>query len=262
MYVFSKLIDLVVSPSSLLLLLVLAGALWLWRRPASRGGRCLLFLGVGLLAAVALTPLSDWITRPLESRFPKPDPMPQHVDGIILLGGEFAIAASVEHGVAQLNAAGDRATRFVALARQYPEARLVFSGGNADPFRKKTPEAVVAKTFFQEVGIDAARIVYEKRSRNTHENALFSSRLVQPKPGETWLLITSACDLPRAVGSFRAVGWQVTPVPSDYHAQRERWSPGLAKGLLEADWSVHEWVGLVYYSLRDWSPELFPGPHT
>ncbi len=262
MYVFSKFFDLVASPGSILLLLVLAGTLWIWRRPDGRWGMRLLFVGVGLLAAVSLTPLSDWITRPLENRFPRPDPMPRHVDGIILLGGGFAPGASAQHGVAQLNMAGDRVTRFVALARQYPEARLVFSGGNTDPFRERTPEAAVARSFFQDMGLDATRIVYEHHSRNTHENALFSYRLVHPKRDETWLLVTSACDMPRAVGSFRAVGWQVTPAPSDYHTQRGRFSPGLAKGLIEADWSVHEWIGLVYYRLRGWSPELFPGPHT
>jgi uncharacterized SAM-binding protein YcdF (DUF218 family) len=260
MYVFSKLFDLIASPSSLLLLLVVAGTLWIWRRPDSPWGRRLLFIGVGLLAAVSLTPLSDWITRPLENRFPRPDPMPRHVDGIILLGGGIATGPSVQHGVPQLNLAGDRVTTFVALARQYPDARLVFSGGNADPFVKKTPEAAVARSFFREMGLDAARIVYEPDSRNTHENALFSYRLVHPRRGETWLMVTSACDLPRAVGSFRGVGWHVIPVPSDYHVQREQWSPGLAKGLMVADWSVHEWIGLAYYRLRGWSPELFPGP--
>jgi uncharacterized SAM-binding protein YcdF (DUF218 family) len=40
-------------------------------------------------------------------------------------------------------------------------------------------------------------------------------QLAAPKPGERWLLVTSAYHMPRAVGLFRKVGFAVEPYPVD-----------------------------------------------
>jgi uncharacterized SAM-binding protein YcdF (DUF218 family) len=161
-----------------------------------------------------------------------------------------------------LNEAGDRMRVFVMLARRYPKARLAFAGGNGAPFAAKATEAQIARRFADEMGLDPSRIAYESKSRNTHENAAFAKPIVRPRPGERWLLVTSAADLPRAVGSFRAVGWQVTGYPSNYHTMhgRSHFLPGVVEGLKLADWAAHEWTGLVYYRLRGWTPSLYPGP--
>lgn len=151
---------------------------------------------------------------------------------------------------------------FLALARRYPQARLVFTGGNANLLMKNGTEADVARMLFEELGIGSRRVLFERRSRNTRENALFTRELVRPAAGRRWLLVTSAADIPRAVGSFRAVGWPVIAAPVDYHTQRSSWGwmPGLTGGLEDVDWAVHEWTGLVYYRLRGWTPSFFPGP--
>jgi uncharacterized SAM-binding protein YcdF (DUF218 family) len=220
----------------------------------------LLIVGVVGLCAFAVLPLGSWMIRPLEGRFPMPDPMPAQVDGIIVLGGAVSVDRSIAWRVPVLDDSADRMTTFLAMAHRYPKARLMFTGGNADPFVAKASEADIARRFFQSVGLD--RVVYEARSRNTHENALFSKKLANPARGETWLVVTSAADLPRAVGCFRAVGWNVIGIPSNYRASRG-WRepmPGLVRGLRRADWAMHEWIGLVYYRLRGWTSSLFPGP--
>jgi uncharacterized SAM-binding protein YcdF (DUF218 family) len=261
MFVLSKIFEQFGSPSTIIMLLILAGGFIMLRSPGSRWGRRLLGSGFVLLVAFAVFPLGVWMTRALENRFPRPDPMPAHVDGIIVLGGGISVDRSVDHGVVELNQAGDRLTTFVILARQYPDAKLVFTGGNADPFVKKVSEAALAGTFFKKMGLEASRIVYESQSRNTHENALYSYRLVHPRAGERWLMVTTAADVPRAVGCFESLRWAVIPVPVDYRTVRGLGMfPGLLEGLDLADWSTHEWIGLVYYRLRGWTPELFPGP--
>jgi uncharacterized SAM-binding protein YcdF (DUF218 family) len=197
---------------------------------------------------------------PLEERFPR-RPLPQNVTGIIVLGGAFDMNESYSRNMVALNYRAERMTAFAGLARRYPQAALVFSGGNAGYSAAQITEAALAKRLFIDLGVPLNRMIFEDKSRNTRENALYSHQLVHVGPSDVWLLVTSAADMPRAVGSFRGVGWKVVAVPVDFHTRASFWAtPGLIDGLREIDWSTHEWGGLLYYFLRGWTPELFPGP--
>lgn len=260
LYVAARLLDIVLAPSTLLLLICVAGlALSYWHKHG--WGTRLLAIGVGGYVAIALFPIGTWLLRPLEDRFPPPLPLPEKVDGIISLGGAFNLGLTQSRGRPALNDSAARMTDFAALARRYPHVLLVFAGGNGELIAGPITEAEVARVFYSELGIDPRRIQFENRSRNTHENAVEAFRLVHPKPRQRWLLVTTAADLPRAVGAFRTAGWNVIPVPADYHTPVSGgWMPGLIRGLRNTDWAVHEWIGLIYYRLRGWTPTLLPGP--
>jgi uncharacterized SAM-binding protein YcdF (DUF218 family) len=252
-YALSKIGWMLLRPSSILLVLCLSGLLLNWWQSRCAWGRRLLLTGVAGLAACAILPIGALLLRPLENRFPPLNPLPRNVDGIIVLGGAIDTVASAAQSWPALNDHADRMTAFGALARAYPRARLVFTGGDASLISGGTTEAQIARKLFAGLGLDLKRIRFEDRSRNTRENALFSQRMVAPRPGERWLLVTSAADMPRAIGCFRAIGWLVTAFPVDYHAQRWTILPGLVTGLREVDWGVHEWMGLVYYRARGWT---------
>lgn len=261
-YVFSKVISAFTLPSRLLPLLWLVGAsIALWRRD-SRWGRGLLVAGVAGIAACAVLPVGTWLLGPLETRFPPLYAMPAQIDGIIVLGGAIDLKASAADEMPELNERADRMIAFAALARRYSRARLVFTGGSSDLIPSGRTEADVARSLFVALGLDLRRITFEAKSRNTRENALFSKQLVNPGLHEDWLLVTSAADMPRAAGCFRAVGWPVVAFPVDYHTQQWRLGeiPGMASELRNLDWAAHEWIGLIYYRLRGWTPSLFPGP--
>ena len=152
---------------------------------------------------------------------------------------------------------------FVHLARLYPEARLVFSGGSGLVQEQDLKEAEVARLLFERLGIDGARVVYEDRSRNTWENAVFSKQLVSPDPDERWLLVTSAIHMPRAVGIFRRIGWPVIPYPVDFALVSEAppvVSLDLLDGLLLLNAATCEYLGLLAYRLLDRTSALFPAP--
>jgi uncharacterized SAM-binding protein YcdF (DUF218 family) len=262
-YAFSKIFWAIAQPSTALLLLCIAGALICLWRPLSVWGRGLLTAGVAGFAACAFLPIGAWLMWPLEDRFPPPSPMPAHVDGIIVLGGAIDRAESAARGHPALNGHAERMTAFVSLARRYPQARLLFTGGNPDLHPSGPTEADVARVLFAGLGLDMHRVVFEERSRNTRENALLSKRLVSPQPGQTWLLVTSAADMPRAVGCFRAVGWAVIAYPVDYRTRQGSLGStlGLVAGLRDVDWAAHEWIGLIYYRMRNWTSSQFPDPN-
>jgi len=109
------------------------------------------------------------------------------------------------------------------------------------------------------------RIILEERSRSTHENAVYAKEMIRPQPGESWVLVTSAFHMPRAVASFGAVGWPVIPYPVDYRVDPQiglRPSFSLVDGLSASTLAGKEWAGLFGYRLMGWTRELFPAPAT
>lgn len=259
-FVLSKVIWAVARPSVLLVLLAAAGLGlgWAGRR---RAGRALLLAGVGGLVTALLLPVDRWALRPLEQRFPR-IAAPDRVDGIVVLGGAVETMLSEDRGLPSLNAAAERMTEFVALARRYPQARLAFTGGSG-LLIGTGPEAGPAQALFASLGLPPERVIFESRSRTTWDNAVFSYDLLHPAAGETWLLVTSASHMPRAMAVFRRAGWHVLAWPVGYKTLHNGpWLPetGYAERLELLDWAAHEWVGLIAYRLLGRSDALFPAP--
>lgn len=261
-FILSKVLWGLMQPGNALVLLLALGALLLFSRRDShrRIGRRVTALAALGFVIVMVLPVGTWAIRPLEERFPKPAP-PDKVDGIIVLGGALNPPISADRGEPSVNDAAERVLATVELGRRYPEARMIFTGGSGSLWGGKYREGEVMRAALDQVGFDSGRVVIENESRNTWENALFSRDLMTPKPGETWLLVTSAWHMPRSVGIFRRLGWPVVPWPVDY---RSRPGPrpylifGLDSNLDMLSWAVREWVGLAAYRLLDRTDSLFP----
>lgn len=257
----ARVIGILIDPVNALYLglLMVAILLWLRRWHVARG---LVTLIIVVLTFLVFAPIGSLMLAPLEQRFPMQSQLPGEVQGIVLLGGAQQPRLSKAYGQAALNERAERMTTFLALARRYPLAKLVASGGSVDPLHPDVNEAETTRMFLNEQGFDSRNVIFEARSRNTYENVVFSKRLAAPMPGETWLLITSAADLPRAVGVFRKHDWPVIPVPCDYSALPPEWLPSLS---LLAQFrlihhATHEWAGLAYYYLSGKTQSFFPGP--
>src|SRR5437868_4980618 len=128
---FSPVVRVLTDPVNALFLalLVAVGLMWLGKW---RAGRSIVTAASVALAVLVFVPVGSLMLMPLEERFPMPR-LPEQVDGIIVLGGAQQPHLSKAHGVAALNARAERLTTFLALARRYPSAKLVASGGWGDP---------------------------------------------------------------------------------------------------------------------------------
>ncbi|CAA7624473.1 YdcF family protein [Magnetospirillum sp. SS-4] len=266
MFVISKLVGALTEPVTILVLVM--GLCWMLLRSRrfARAGRRLMGATLAVVLALAVFPVESVMMTALENRFPPPASMPERVDGIIVLGGGINPVISAARGRVALNSAASRLTALIPLARRYPEARLIFTGGSGALLSQEIKEATYVKDFYMEIGFDPDRIVFEDQSRNTHENAVLSKEIMAPNPGETWLLVTSAFHMPRAVGCFRAAGWPVVAYPVDY-ATTGRGEGGLsdlrfsvAAGLGGLRTVAHEMLGLVGYRLLGWTESVFPAP--
>jgi len=151
-----------------------------------------LALGAFVLLNALVLPTSQVLATALEQRVPPPLELPVAVDGIIVLGGNSAM----------------RLPPFAELAARHPAATLVFSGGGG--------EADDAKLYLSRYGELGERMIFEDRSRNTYENALLSQQLIRPADDDTWVVVTSAMHMSRAVQAFEGIGWSVVPYPVGY----------------------------------------------
>lgn len=246
----SKLLWFIVRPDSLLVVWLFLSVLFLylgkivWAKYASNS-LLLVVLVIGLF------PVGEWLYYPLETQYPA-NPALGQVDGIIALSGNLNSEASVIWDQVISGGAAERNFAFMALARQYPDAKLVYTGGSSSLIQQNYKAADVAQRLFAEQGLDLSRITFEREARNTAEHPTRVMDLIQPKPDEQWVLITTGWHMPRAMGVFCNAGWDVIPYPVDFQSK-----PGQ---LLHTDWeladhledlncAIKEWIGLIAYKL-------------
>ena len=262
-FALSKTFGFMLLPTNFLLGIGFVGAVLMATRFAAFG-RKLVIAAVLLLVVCGLSPLGKILLYPLESRFPAWDAARGAPDGIIVLGASIEADLSVAHGTPVVRGAPDRIIAAAALAKRYPNARVVFSGGSANLISNDAREADFAGAIFESLGVDKSRLIMERRSRNTQENAEFSKALVAPKDGERWLLVTSAFHMPRSVGLFRKAGFAVEPYPVDWRVGGRDdlmvFSNVAIEGLGRTDLAVREWMGLIAYRVAGKIDELLPGP--
>jgi uncharacterized SAM-binding protein YcdF (DUF218 family) len=262
-FFLSKTIGIMLLPANFLIGAGLIGALLLVTRFASLG-RKLMVVAVALLAICGFSPLGNFVLYPLESRFPPWDPARGAPDGIVVLGGAIDADLSAAHGVAVFRGAADRVIAAAELARRYPNARIIYSGGSGNLISDDAKEADYAAAVFESLGVSKERLIMERRSRNTQENAEFSKVIAAPKSGERWLLVTSAYHMPRSVGLFRKAGFAVEPYPVDWRVggRAGLWNVWIiaVDGLDCVDTGIREWIGLVAYRATGKIDELLPGP--
>lgn len=211
-----------------------------------RVSRLLLGLAVGSFVAFGLLPSGDWLSRPLELRFPRLDTRVLAPAHIVVLAGAEELDASVVAERPEFSGAADRVVEGAALAREHPRATLWIVGGVE---RHGRADVEWTRLAWARLGVDPARIKVIGDTHDTCENAIGVAR--RRLPGEI-VLVTSAIHMPRAVACFAAHDVAVTPYPVDYTIRfRSRLLGGSILGnLRQLDTALHEWIGLAWYRLR------------
>jgi len=252
MFIASKLLAFATQPLSWAIGLLGLGLLMLPRKHRYGVWCCQGALATMLL--VGWLPLPEALLRHLEAQSAAPAPGADlsGFAGVVVLGGALEPSRFWEYpGQVALNAAAERMTAPLALARSYPNLRILFTGGEGELTFKTLSEADRARLFFDAMGLSADRLLMESASRTTFDNAVLSAQLPGVDRQQPWLLLTSAWHMPRSLAVFKKAGWNVTPYPVDFRA-------GLGTDWLDysirqgADkWQValHEYVGYWAYRL-------------
>ncbi len=258
-FIASKVLWVLADPGNLLLIFLVLGTVLMWT-PWRRAGRRLATLCTLALLALAIFPVGALVVQALENRIPPPKDLPAEVGGIVVLGGMIDQFVSEARGQPSIGGAVERLTEFATLARRYPDAKLIFTGGSGNLSDQTIKESDEVKPFLESLGLDTTRVLFEGDSRNTYENAVYSKQIGEPG-AEPWILVTSAFHMPRALGCFRETGWTVIPYPVDYATSGTmelRAGFNLIAGLSSLSFATHEWLGLMFYYLTGRTNTLYP----
>ena len=260
-FLASKVIWALISPDSLIVILGVSAwiaAILKWQRIL----RSVLASCALLLLLIGFFPVGEWLIAPLENRFTTNAALPSEVDGIIVLGGAILPRLSNTWQQPEVNGSADRLINFLYLARLYPNAQLVFTGGSGAVSEQEFKEAEMAQILFDQLGLAQRAIIFESESHNTSENARHSKALVTPESDENWLLVTSAFHMPRSIGVFCQEQWIVHPYPVDHYSQNGnllRLNFSFSTNLSVLRRAIKEWVGLVAYRISGKTDRLLPG---
>ncbi|KPZ52163.1 MULTISPECIES: YdcF family protein [unclassified Pseudoalteromonas] len=175
------------------------------------------------------------------------------LDKIVVLGCDInpnpALSANNQLG----NCALTRLVEGVKLAKKYPNATLIVSGGG---YNKVTNSALMSQVAI-DLGISKSRIKQNPQAMDTAAEAkLLAPKLVDFKVA----LVTSVLHMPRAKNLFNAQGVKVIPAATDYHnfaalPLYKQFIPN-AEALRVVTQYAHEVIGNAWISVRRWiNPE-------
>lgn len=174
----SKILGFFVVPSNAVAILCALGAVLLATRFRKAGSR-ILALGVVLLLVCGYSSLGNLLLLPLTERFPAGNAGGRAPDGIIVLGGSIDPERSQARGSLEMDASAERIVTMLQLARRYPQARIVFSGGSANLIAEPVPEAPIAGDLLEDFGTPRAhragkRFPHHRRECDVHAQAGFT----------------------------------------------------------------------------------------
>lgn len=247
MFILKKLLGALLLPLPLLLILLIIGAIVLWRNHRSAAGRWIVTIGVVLLACLSFKPIPFELGRALETQYAPYSataamPTPELV---VVLGGG-AGDDDTRPAPSRLSAASlARLVEGIRIVRMHPESRLVVSGGSV--FTRTAEASVMAATALA-LGVDSSRIVMESASRDTEEQAQLLKEIIGGRP---FALVTSALHMPRTVALFRRQGMAPIPAPAGHRFDHSFFAGprGLipsAEHVRSMESVLHEYYGFVW----------------
>lgn len=212
---------------------------------------------LGLIAAMAFVfcgfiPVGPFIIRYMESRADIPRNLPEHIDGIIILGGAVNAESSIIRNQVQLNEWSERIFEMMRLSRTYPQARVIYTGGAGSIHGQGYEEAEIVRNMLTDLHYPIKNFTFESKSRTTFENVENSKALVSPQAGENWLLVTSAFHILRSRAVFEKQGWKVIPYPAGFieNGEIEPWQfIDVSGNYWKLNVAAKEILGIIAYKL-------------
>ena len=248
-FYLSKILWLIVNPFNIFIFITLF-TMFLYLINFRRISLIIYLINFIFIALISFLPIGSYLTYIIEKEFHTNTKIPERVDGILILGGATNPLLFKEFDQISLNGSAERLVESVMIIRKFEKAKVIFSGGSGIVNRSDLGHSQVAKLFYKKMGVDINKIFFEDKSRNTHENIIYSKKIAKPKKNENWLLITSAFHMKRALLIAEKNNWKLIPYAVDFKNIKEfKLTPNLnlLSNLNSFQSGLHEWLGLVSY---------------
>lgn len=253
-------------PSNLLVTLWTISVLAVLYKPTSAALRRIC-LGLSVLFSFILwSPLSQWLSSPLERAFPQHTQQPgQSLRYIVHLSGAERPSIARHRRDIRLNDQLGRYLEVVRLAKLYPRTPILFTGGYTT---RHSSDLEIGASVYEAFGLKH-RVIFLGGAKDTCENAReVATFLDAANESGPLLLVTSAMHMPRSVLCFQAHGLNSIAAPAapistqadDFMAWLRR--PLDSRKLRHLDLAMHEWLGLVGYRMTGRITALWPERQT
>jgi uncharacterized SAM-binding protein YcdF (DUF218 family) len=236
--------SLLIPPGIFIMVAMGYGGWCLARKHYLRGGA---MLAMGILAwGLAIAPLADALLKPLEKGLTLPkDPT-----------GDVVIVLDAGTNSERPDAMGKGGPSQTTLARLVAGARLsrnlqipVLFSGRGNSLDAASTSGIVER-YLIDLGIAPSRIIIENNSKNTYENAVFSTAICREKGFSQPILVTSGYHMKRAVQIFNDQDMRVLPFPLNLDTWKGKsysWESYLPGNFQRSAIALREYLGLLYY---------------
>ena len=216
LFVVKKLVSGLILPPTGPLLLSIAGLTLVQINFRPRLGRALAWTGVLTLMLLAWPPVSALLTRAVAVGEALDMAKAEQAQAIVVLGGGLRRNA-LEYGGDTVGTLTLERVRYGAYIARRTRLPVLVTGGTV--FRGSPEAEVMRKVLENEFDVPVRWA--EAGSRDTHQNALNSAKLLSEDRISRVILVAHAVDMRRARREFTQAGMEVVPAPTGVAA---RWS--------------------------------------
>jgi len=246
-------------PLGFSVLLALAALVFLLRR-WRRAGMGLLVVAIVHLWVFSTPMVADLLISSLEREWSEQpvDTLPM-ADAVVVLGGAFS---SGNGRWLYPNASGsvDRYWHAVRVFKAGKAPFVILSGGRAPHLTAGATEARMGAMFLQDMGIPPTAIILDEQSLTTRDHAVYLAGIVRKQNFDSFIVITSARHMRRAMAALQSEVPKLVPVATDFSVSPDpafsvrRFLPS-AGALSNSTSAIHELVGYGFYRFMGWTED-------
>ncbi|VAW28633.1 hypothetical protein MNBD_BACTEROID07-1165 [hydrothermal vent metagenome] len=246
-FVISKIVTYLFRPA-IWLVILLALALF-HKNPRKR--RRSLWLGFMILLLFSNTFI---VTKVTGLWAVEPKPVTQVFDVGVVLGGS-TVTYEKKFNRTTFKGNIDRLLQAVELYNKGEIKKILITGASGNLIYPGLKEAKMLRSFLLNIGIPKRNILMDTLAENTHENAVYTKKILQQHPHiHSVLLFTSSMHMRRAMACFIHEGIKVQPYPTNLINSQTHWNieylliPSISNFLIW-DGMIHEIAGYGVYKI-------------
>ena len=252
LFIFSKIFNFFLEPLNLLLISFLIYIVIVARAKRNKFKGAFWFILFWFI--LLYKPLPEFLVKSIEDPYVYTESVFLGLEGLIILGGGTGSGkVAAARNDYTLGEGSERIIKGLEFLKKKPEGKVIFTGFSGKLFHVGLSEAEIIEQLIRALNTDSTNFLFERRSRNTFENAFFTGEIIDGLAIKKWGIVTSASHMKRAIATFEKLQPEIVfdPIPVDFQtAKSVYWGPGNMQDSINL-WRIyiHETVGYWVYKL-------------